>query len=117
MHEALLAEPQFFDLRTGEKLVKETTKTGRQILWSSGPRTGGCGSLSASDCMVFGRGGYTVWRDVESGSGGAFVGTRPGCLINIIPAGGVVVQAEASSGCSCYQAVQCTVVFRPREAD
>jgi outer membrane protein assembly factor BamB len=115
MSGALLAEPQFFDLHTGEKIVKETTKTGRQIMWSSGPRTGGCGSLSASDCMVFGRGGYTVWRDVDSGAGGAFVGTRPGCLINIIPAGGVVVQAEASSGCSCYQAVQCTVVFRPRE--
>ena len=28
----------------------------------------------------------------------------------------VVVQAEASSGCACYQAVQCTVVIKPVES-
>ena len=65
--------------------------------------------------MVFGRGGWTVWKDVDTGGGTAFIGTRPGCFINIIPAGGVVVQAEASSGCTCYQAIQCTVVLKPRE--
>lgn len=117
MHGALLAEPLFFDLTTGTKLLKPKGPTGRMLPWSMGPRTGGCGSLSASDCMVFGRGGYTVWRNVVDGPGAAFVGTRPGCFINIIPAGGVVVQAEASSGCSCYHAVQCTVVFRPRDAE
>lgn len=117
MRGALLAEPLFYDLRTGAKIMKEQGAVGRLIAWSMGPRTGGCGSLSASDCMVFGRGGYTVWRDITGGPSGTFIGSRPGCLINIIPAGGVVVQAEASSGCACYQAVQCTVVFRPRDAE
>jgi hypothetical protein len=41
---------------------------------------------------------------------------RPGCLINIVPAAGVTVQVEASSGCTCYHAVQATVVFVPRDA-
>jgi outer membrane protein assembly factor BamB len=113
MQGALLAEPLFYDLHKGTKILKP--QGNRQVPWTMGPRTGGCGPLSASDCMVFGRGGYTIWRNVAGGPSGTFVGTRPGCAINIIPAGGVVVQAEASSGCSCYQAVQCTVVFRPRE--
>jgi outer membrane protein assembly factor BamB len=117
LRDVLLAEPLFYELRTGLKILKPQGTTGRMIPWSMGPRTGGCGSLSASDCMVFGRGGYTIWRDVAGGGSAAFVGSRPGCLINIIPAGGVVVQAETSSGCSCYQAVQCTVVFRPRDGE
>ena len=115
MQGSLLAEPYFLDLSTGEKILKKVGT--KMVAWSMGPRTGGCGSLSASECMVFGRGGYSVWRDVTvnpmGSAGGAFVGMRPGCFINMIPAGGVVVQAEASSGCSCYQAVQCTIVFRP----
>lgn len=114
MHDALLAEPLFFQLQTGKPVLREPNKSGKQIPLSSGSRTGGCGSLSASDCMVFGRGGYTIWKDVINGGTSAFIGTRPGCFINIIPAGGVVLQAEASSGCACYHAVQTTVVFKPR---
>lgn len=113
MHGALLADPFFHDLRTGEKFVSKNPSNGRETPWSSGPRTGGCGSISASDFMVFMRSGFTIWRDVLSGERGTFTGVRPGCFINIIPAGGVVVQAEASSGCSCYHAVQGTVVFKP----
>ena len=45
---------------------------------------------------------------------GRFEGTRPDCFINMIPAGGVVVQVEASSGCSCYHAMQSTTVFISR---
>ena len=112
LRQALLAEPAFFDLMTGKELLK--TQGNRQRPWMMLPRSGGCGTLSASESMVFGRGGYTIWRNIDGGPSGSFVGTRPGCAINIIPAGGVVVQAEASSGCSCYQAVQCTVVFQPR---
>jgi hypothetical protein len=114
MGDALLGEPIFYDLQTGQKIMKKQGT--KSVPWTMGPRTGGCGSLSACESMVFGRGGWTVWKDVESGGATAFIGTRPGCFINIIPAGGVVVQAEASSGCSCYQAIQCTVVLKPRSA-
>ncbi|MBL8799460.1 MAG: PQQ-binding-like beta-propeller repeat protein [Planctomycetia bacterium] len=117
MRGAVLAEPFFFDPKTGTKQLKDPLPNGKALPLTMGPRTGGCGSLSASECMVFGRGGYTVWRNVAGGPSGTFVGMRPGCAINIIPAGGVVVQVEASSGCACYQAVQCTVVFRPKAAD
>lgn len=111
MQNVLLAEPNFVDLKSGEKIMK--TIGNKERAWTTGGRAG-CGSLSASDSMIFGRSGFTVWSNVAGpGGAGALYGVRPGCMINIIPAGGVVVQAEASSGCACYQAIQATVVLRP----
>jgi hypothetical protein len=43
-----------------------------------------------------------------------FTGVRPGCWINTIPACGLVIQPEASSGCVCPESVQCTMVLQPR---
>ena len=74
--------------------------------------------MSASAGMIFYRDGYTVMRDAGTGNTLMnFTGMRPGCLINIIPAGGVIVQVEASSGCTCYHAIQSTVVFVPAGAE
>ena len=112
MQNAILAEPNFISIKTGEKLTRPVA-AGKEKPWTTGGRAG-CGSLSASDSMIFGRSGYSTWSNVAGpGGAGGLIGVRPGCMINIIPAGGVVVQAEASSGCSCYQAVQCTIVLRP----
>jgi len=87
------------------------------IPWSV-PRNGACGQMSASAGMLFYRDGYTVMRDAATGGTLMnFTGMRPGCLINIIPAGGVIVQVEASSGCTCYHAIQSTVAFVPPEVD
>ena len=119
MQNALLSEPAFFDIHSGKKLAQPAAgatavpQTGKEREWTIGGRAGACGSLSASDSMVFGRSGITIWRSVTGGSSGSFAGTRPGCMINIVPAGGVVVQAEASAGCVCTHTIQCTVVLRP----
>ncbi len=37
--------------------------------------------------------------------------SRPGCWINIIPAGGLVLVPEASSGCSCNHPIQTSFGF------
>ena len=39
--------------------------------------------------------------------------TRPGCWINIIPAGGLILIPESSSGCTCEYSVQTTLALRP----
>ena len=39
--------------------------------------------------------------------------TRPGCWINIIPAGGLVLIPEGSSGCTCNFAIQTSLALRP----
>ena len=43
--------------------------------------------------------------------------SRPGCWINIIPAGGLLLIPEASSGCTCDFAVQASMAFLPSGED
>jgi len=39
--------------------------------------------------------------------------TRPGCWINLIPAGGLLLAPEASSGCTCNFSVQTSLALIP----
>ncbi|MBC8870741.1 MAG: hypothetical protein H8E44_15065 [Planctomycetes bacterium] len=43
--------------------------------------------------------------------------TRPSCWMSIIPAGGLILMPEASSGCTCGFALQTSVVLAPRQPD
>lgn len=106
----IISVPKAFELRTGERATRSGARG--PIPWHM--HGGGCGQMSASAGMLFYRHGITLMSD--AGTGGtlmAFYGLRPGCLINIIPAGGVIVQVEGSSGCTCYHAIQATVAFVP----
>lgn len=61
------------------------------IPWSVS-RNGACGQMSALAGMLLYHDGYTVMRDAaEGGTLLNFTGMRPGCLINIIPAGGIIL--------------------------
>jgi hypothetical protein len=40
---------------------------------------------------------------------------RPGCWINAIPAGGLILMAEAASGCTCSCLNQATCALHPVE--
>lgn len=65
-------------------------------------RSYGCGVLSGSANMFFFRsatlGYFDLNRNQEVEN---FGGMRPGCWINVIPAGGIVLVPDASAGCSC----------------
>jgi hypothetical protein len=39
--------------------------------------------------------------------------SRPGCWINIIPAGGLLLIPEASSGCTCNFPIQASMALMP----
>lgn len=111
----IIGRPKAYDLHSGTTVMKPGPKG--SIPWAV-PANGACGQMSASAGMIFYRDGYTVMRDTTTGNTlMAFTGMRPGCLINIIPAGGVIVQVEASSGCTCYHAIQSTVAFVPPDAE
>ena len=38
---------------------------------------------------------------------------RPGCWINVLPAGGLILMAEASSGCLCGYSLQTSLALVP----
>ena len=109
----LVSRPSAFLLKTGDPVMVPSGS--RQKPWSIMP-LGACGQMSASMYNLFYRYGVTVAMSVETGGSlMSFLGMRPGCLINIIPAAGLAVQVEASSGCTCYHALQSTVVFIPSD--
>ena len=101
------------DLRTGDPLTKRNGKTGADEPWLV-VHGHACGTPAACDSIVFYRGG---WRNIGSGKFDQLSGIRAGCFINVIPAGGIVVQPEASTGCTCsynnLYLVQCSIAFKP----
>ena len=99
--------PYDFNLHTGEKGTYYFTRGGH-----------GCGGLSGSANYMFARGSnpriYQLTDEAESGAPLTKV-NRPGCWINIIPAGGLVMIPESSSGCTCNYPIQTSFVFVPKK--
>ncbi len=95
--------PYDFNLRTGEK---------GGILLSKG----GCGGWTGSANNLFVRKSnptmFTLDDIKQDGTPLTRV-NRPGCWINIIPAGGLISIPESSSGCTCDYPIQTSFVFSP----
>ena len=75
----------------------------------------GCGNVSASKGALFYRGGNPQQRDLVNGGETQKINTvsRPGCWINMIPAGGLLMIPEASSGCTCAYPLQTSITYIP----
>jgi outer membrane protein assembly factor BamB len=82
-------------------------------LWNKSPQ---CATLSASATCAFSR--QNGLPTVEAFADGSKLHltrtTRPGCWINTLPIGGMVVIPEASSGCTCGYSVQASLGLAPR---
>lgn len=75
-----------------------------------------CGTLSASASCVFSRFVTPRMFDIKSGEYQPLTSvTRPGCWINILPVGGLILIPEASSGCTCYFPIQTSIALAPQE--
>lgn len=98
--------PYAYELKTGQRVEG----------WKFDRRGHGCGAVSASAHCLFWRGGNPWMYDLRPGGGPARLNqvTRPGCFINIIPAGGLVLIPEASSGCTCAYPIQMSIAYAPR---
>jgi outer membrane protein assembly factor BamB len=113
----IIAEPWSHDLRTGEVKTRNHPITEATERWQFARPGHHCGNIAASPNMLFFRSGDASYYDLQSDSGTVhFGGQRPGCWINTIPANGLVLMPEASSGCVCPNPIQCTTVFAPRPA-
>jgi outer membrane protein assembly factor BamB len=68
-------------------------------------RSYGCGQLAGSKHLLLFRSATLGYLDLTRGSGiENFGGIRPGCWINALPVGGLVLVPDASAGCQCsYQ--------------
>lgn len=112
--DTLYAEPWAFDLQTGEQKMRTHPLTGRQTVWEMERPGHHCGCISGSPNALFFRSYYYGYYDLVADQGTEhFGGIRPGCWINMIPANGLLVVPEASSGCVCMVAIHCTTVLKP----
>ncbi|MCH8921692.1 MAG: PQQ-binding-like beta-propeller repeat protein, partial [Planctomycetes bacterium] len=65
-------------------------------------RSYGCGVLAGSKNMLFFRSATLGYFDLAANkTTDNYGGVRPGCWINAIPAGGLVLVPDASAGCQC----------------
>lgn len=75
-----------------------------------------CGTVCASASCMFSRFVTPRMFSIRTGEYLPLTSvTRPGCWINILPAGGLVLIPEASSGCTCYYPIQTSIALAPRQ--
>jgi hypothetical protein len=100
--------------RNGKVMMMKNAKTGElEPRWKTTMIRRGCGPVTAGSHAFFYRSGGAAAQDERDRSTELFAATRPGCWINMVPANGVLFQAEASSGCVCNYSIQSTVVYAP----
>lgn len=79
-------------------------------------RSYGCGQLAGGAHLMVFRSATLGYFDLEkSAAVEDFGGIRPGCWINAIPAGGVVLVPDASSGCQCSYLNQAWIALQGEE--
>jgi outer membrane protein assembly factor BamB len=101
--DAIYAEPGKWNLLTGEPMPFEFS------------RSYGCGILAGASRMLVFRSATLGYVDLGSGGGTEnFGGIRPGCWVNAIPAGGLVLMGDAASWCTCSYLNQATIALKPR---
>lgn len=101
----LICEPFAYDIDTGEPIA--------DWAWQPSHRRG-CGTISASASSLFFRHSNPTMFDITGGKySKVTTSTRPGCWINMIPANGLLLVPEASSGCTCNYPVQTSLAFLP----
>ncbi len=97
----LIVEPKVFNLADGKILFTFARQGG-----------GGCGAISASSNKLYYRAGHPTEFDLKSRKQNWITtATRPGCWINIIPANGLLLVPEGSSGCVCSFRVQASMAY------
>lgn len=89
----IVAHPSALNLTTGEPVAMQI------------PKSYGCGQVSGSRNLLMFRSGTLGYFDFTRKEGTEnYGGIRPGCWINALPVGGLVLVPDASAGCSCsYQ--------------
>jgi len=109
----IITQPYAYDLQTGDQLTRIDPLTDKKVPWEF-RRYNGCGMNSASQAEIFFRASTLGIYDLVSDAGIAnFGGIRPGCFINAIPANGLLLLPEASSGCTCSYNYQTSLALTP----
>ena len=101
----IFLEPETFNLFTGK------------IIDNNFERSYGCGIISGSKNMLFFRSatvGYYWLDNIDKGIQN-YGGIRPGCWINLIPAGGLALMPDATARCDCSYLIKAWIALKPAD--
>jgi len=111
----IILEPLACDLFTGDIIMRNHPITGKEVPWEFLRPGHTCGLTSASAGALFYRSSCTAFYDLAEDRGVTLFGAyRPGCAISVIPASGLLLSPEASSGCTCSYPLRCSVALIPK---
>lgn len=100
----ILFQSTGFDLLTGES---------KSLAF---PRSYGCGIPSASRHLMAFRSATLGYVDLDSPEEThSFGGIRPGCWINAIPAGGLLLMPDATDRCTCSYLIKASIALQPMD--
>jgi outer membrane protein assembly factor BamB len=103
----IYAQPYSFDLLTGIR------NTGFKL---EGRQPGGCGPMTGSTNLLLYRSGTLGYTDLSSGSPTQNYGpVRPGCWINAIVAGGLILMPDATDRCTCSYLMKTSIALAPAD--
>ncbi len=104
----LYAQPWAWDLMTGAP---------KQDYIMEGRQPGGCGNISGSRHLMLYRSGPLSYIDLtrDEKVNRSYGPMRPGCWINAIPAGGLVLMPDATDGCRCTYLMKVSVGLQPMQ--
>jgi len=106
-HPLVVAGKVFFKTFACDLATGATDRTWKMPL-------GGCGAPSGSRHAAFFRAGTAWCTELATATGGPLTGvTRPGCWLNMLPAGGLLLAPESSAGCTCQYPIQTSLAMRP----
>ena len=110
----VIGQPKAFRLRTGFTRLAPNLLTGEEHAWEFA-RAYGCGSVAGSQNLLFFRSGMMGFFDLIENGTTTFGAVRPGCSVNMIAAGGLMLLPESSSGCTCSYNFQTSLALIPGE--
>ncbi|MHC4539363.1 MAG: outer membrane protein assembly factor BamB family protein, partial [Planctomycetota bacterium] len=103
----IYAQPYSFDLLTGLR------NPGFEL---ADRQPGGCGPMTGSRHLLLYRSGTLGYTDLPGGSGTQNYGpVRPGCWINAIVAGGLVLMPDATDRCTCSYLMKASIALAPAD--
>ena len=120
----IYVQPNTYELLTGKKLTGFMTSSAFQSDPALGiskpfPRQGGaCGTISGGRNILLFRSGPLGYIDLLKNRGVQNYGpARPGCWINTIVAGGMVLMPDATDRCKCSYLIKGSIALRHRMPD
>ncbi len=111
----IIIEPRACSIFNGEIMTRKHPVTGEDVPWEFYRPGHSCSVTSAAAECIFFRSYNNAYYDLAEDRGlSYFGGIRTGCWVNFIPANGLLMVPESSSGCTCSFPLRSTVVMKHR---